>query len=275
MESLAATEHVLGGRTFHTSQRSSDARANVHVFGIVEGEDDLILMGMVKDVTGRFTEDYMAGMLGVIQSINVDGQGKRYDASRTILRIHPGTALRQPARVAKATARLLVNASFWSLVGWIVKSALVDLARLPLRAVPTALMPRYSRLSARLRGPARWAERKLRFVRWQYLGVSLWFQLELTRAQIPLQRTGKTIEHLMSIVALAHHASRQDQTQQHVAELQMLRLVDKARSIRILSDLLGMERLRGVVADIGTDIEAGQSTLLSNVEPEPCAMPWE
>jgi len=195
MESLAATEHVLGGRTFHTSQRASDARANVHVFGIVEGEDDLILMGMVKDVTGRFTERYMAGMLGVIRSINVDAQGNRLDPSRTILRIHPGTALREPVRVAKATARLLVNASFWSLVGWIVRSAFSDLVRLPLRAVPTALLPRFQRLPARLRGPARWAERKLRFVRWQYLGVSLWFQLELTRAQIPLQRTGKTIEH--------------------------------------------------------------------------------
>ena len=42
---------------------------------VVEGEDDLILMGMVKDVTDGFTSRYMAGMLGVLQSINVDSDG--------------------------------------------------------------------------------------------------------------------------------------------------------------------------------------------------------
>ncbi|MEM8713179.1 MAG: acyl-CoA dehydrogenase family protein, partial [Planctomycetota bacterium] len=94
MESQIATEHVLGGRTFHTSQRVSDSRANIHVFGVVEGEDDLILMGMVKDVTGSFTEKYMAGMLGVIQSINADAEGNRFPANRMILRITPKTILK-------------------------------------------------------------------------------------------------------------------------------------------------------------------------------------
>ncbi|MEM1451976.1 MAG: acyl-CoA dehydrogenase family protein [Planctomycetota bacterium] len=275
MESQVATEHVLGGRTFHTSQRVSDSRANVHVFGIVEGEDDLILMGMVKDVTGRFTERYMAGMLGVIQSINVGADGARLDASKSILRIGPGTALRHPARVAKATARLLTTPSFWSLVGWIVANAVADLVRLPARLVPAALLPRYRALPARLRGPARWAARRLRFVRWQNHGVNLWFQLELTRAQIPLQRLGRTIEHLTSIVALAHHASRQDETQQRVAELQARRLMGKTRSIRILTDLVGIERLRAVVAEVGSDLEFGRSTLLEGLAPQPFAAPWE
>ncbi|MEM9380830.1 MAG: acyl-CoA dehydrogenase family protein [Planctomycetota bacterium] len=275
MESQIATEHVLGGRTFHASQRVSDSRANVHVFGIVEGEDDLILMGMVKDVTARFTERYMAGMLGVIQSINVGPDGARLDASQAILRIGPGTALRRPARVAKATLRLLRTPSFWSLVGWIVANGVADLVRLPARMVPTALLPRYRALPVRLRGPARWAERRLRFVRWQNLGVNLWFQLELTRAQIPLQRLGRTIEHLTSIVALVHHASRKDVTQQRVAELQARRLMGKARSIRILTDLVGIERLRAVVAEVGSDVEFGRSTLLEGVEPQPFAAPWD
>ena len=39
-------------------------------------------------------------------------------------------------------------------------------------------------------------------MRWTNLGISLWYQLELTRAQIPLQRLGKSIEHLTSMVAL-------------------------------------------------------------------------
>ncbi|MEM9802925.1 MAG: acyl-CoA dehydrogenase family protein [Planctomycetota bacterium] len=275
MTSQVATEHVLGGRTFHTSQRASDSRANVHVFGIVEGEDDLILMGMVKDVTARFTDRYMAGMLGVIRSINVDANGERLPQDRAILRIGAGTVLRHPARVAKATGRLLANGSFWALVGWIVTNGLLDVARSAGRLVPTSLLPRYRHLPPRLRRPARFAERKLRFVRWQNLGVSLWFQLELTRAQIPLQRLGKTIEHLTSIVALVHHAAKQDVTQQRVAELQAMRLQDEVRAVRILSDLPRMDRFRGVVAEVGSDIEFGRSTLINGVEPQPFAMPWE
>jgi alkylation response protein AidB-like acyl-CoA dehydrogenase len=275
MESQAATEHVLGGRTFHTSQRVSDSRANIHVFGVVEGEDDLILMGMVKDVTGKFTERYMAGMLGVIQSINVDEDGNKVSASDMILRITPMTALKYPKRVVQATGRLLMNSSFWALVSWILINGLVEVLRLPMRLVPTALIPRYRSLPKRLRGPARWAERKLRFVRWQNVGLNLWFQLELTRAQIPLQRLGKTMEHLTAIVAMCYHGSKQDITQQRVAELQSRRLMAKARSIGLLSDLVGMERLRSVVAEVGSDIEFGRSTLITDIKPEMYAMPWD
>ncbi len=275
MESQAATEHVLGGRTFHTSQRVSDSRANIHVFGVVEGEDDLILMGMVKDVTGRFTERYMAGMLGVIQSINVEKDGSPMDPSELILRIGPMETLRFPGRVLKATLRLLINLSFWALVGWIAVGLVGELLRLPFRLVPTSWLPRYRKLPERLRGHARWAERKLRFVRWQNLGLNLWFQLELTRAQIPLQRLGKTMEHLTSMVALCYHGSEQELTQQRVAELQCRRLKDKARSVRLLSDLIGIERLRRVVGEVGSDIEFGRSTLIHKVKPEMYAMPWD
>jgi hypothetical protein len=137
------------------------------------------------------------------------------------------------------------------------------------------MIQRYKSLPKRLRGPARWAERKLRFIRWQNLGLNLWFQLELTRAQIPLQRLGKTMEHLVAIVALCNHAAKQDLTQQRVAELQSRRLMAKARSIGLLSDLIGMERLREVVADVGADIEFGRATLITDIEPEPYAMPWD
>ncbi|MEL6713262.1 MAG: acyl-CoA dehydrogenase, partial [Planctomycetota bacterium] len=106
-------------------------------------------------------------------------------------------------------------------------------------------------------------------------GINLWFQLELTRAQIPLQRLGKTLEHLTSIVALCHHAAAQEITQQRVADLQSRRLFDKVRSIRLLSDLVGMERFRGVVAEVGSDIEFGRSTLIHKVKPEMYAQPWE
>lgn len=275
LESQVACEHVLGGRTFHTSQRASDSRANVHVFGIVEGEDDLILMGMVKDVTGKFTDRYMAGMLSVIRSINVQASGERVAKQDLLLRISPATTLKYPARVATASVRLLSNASFWSLLGWIATNGLLELLRLPGRLVPSAWIPRYRRLPAGLRGPARWAERKLRGLRWANLGLNLWFQLELTRAQIPLQRLGKTIEHLTSILVLCCHAAHQDESQQRVAELQTSLLRHKLAGIKLLSGLAEMDRLRAQVAAVGSDLEQGRSSLIANVEPEPFAQPWE
>ena len=275
MDSLTACERVLGGRSFDGAARVSTARANVHVFGVVEGEDDLILMGMVKDVTSAFVDRYLADLLGVIQSINVDATGKPLPKDQLILRIGLSTALRHPGRCAKATGRLLKQPGFWRLAGWIAGNAALDLLRLPLRLVPTALLPRYAALPVTLRPFARWAERRLRRARWTWLGTNLWFQLELTRAQIPLQRFGKTLEHLVSIEALCWHASRQDETQQRVAALQCSLLREKALGIRILSGLRAMETTRQLVAAIGSDLEAGRSTLIQKVTPEPFAHPWE
>ena len=68
VESMLACEHVLGGRAFHGGSRVNDARVNLHLFGVVEGEDDLILMGMVRDVTQRFVERYLSSLLGVIEA---------------------------------------------------------------------------------------------------------------------------------------------------------------------------------------------------------------
>ena len=199
LESLTACERVLGGRSFDAGSRVSDARANMHVFGVVEGEDDLILMGMVKDITGRFTDRYMAGLLSVIRSINTDAQGKPLPREQRILRIGPATGLQYPSRCAQATGRLLLQGGFWKLAGWIAGNAAVDLLRLPGRLVPATWLPRYAGLPRALRPFARYAERKLRGRRWTYLITNLYFQLELTRAQIPLQRFGKTVEHLVSI----------------------------------------------------------------------------
>ncbi len=275
LESLTACERVLGGRSFDQGARVSAARANMHVFGVVEGEDDLILMGMVKDITGAFVDRYLKGLLGVIQSINLDGAGKPLAKDQLILRIDPSTLLRHPGRCAKATARLLAQPGFWRLAGWIAGNAALDILRLPLRLVPTALLPRYASLPAPLRPFARWAERRLRRARWTWLGTNLWFQLELTRAQIPLQRFGKTLEHLVSIVALCWHASRQDETQQRVAALQCSLLREKALGIRILSGLRAMETTRQLADAVGQDLEAGRSTLIAGVAPEPFAHPWE
>ncbi len=274
-ESLIACERVLGGRSFDNGSRVSEARPNVHVFGIVEGEDNLILMGMVKDITAKFTDQYMAGMLGVISSINLGPDGKPVDREKRILKIMPGEMLKHPIRCATATMRLLGNKSFWGLKAWIIRNAIADVLRLPGRLIPTALLPRYSSLPKGLRGFARYAERKLRQRRWTYLGLNLFFQLELTRAQIPLQRFGKTVEHLTSILVLCHHASQHDESQQRVARLQCQLLKNKFEGIPILSGLFEMQRTRDMIADVGTDIEKGKSSLLDGVEAQPFAHDWE
>lgn len=275
LRSLVACERVVGGRSFDAASRISAARSNMHVFGVVEGEDDLILMGMVKDVTSTFVDRYMAPLLGVIQSINADADGKPLPREQRILRIGPGELLAQPRRCLQATGRLLTKTGFWRLVGWVATNAVVDLLALPLRLIPASYLPRYQSLPGHLRAPARFAERKLRGRRWTYLGVNLYFQLELTRAQIPLQRFGKSIEHLVSMLVLCHHAAEQDQSQQRVARLQAELLRDEFRGIRILSALGAMRRLRGMLEDVAGDIEAGRSSLLAGVEPEPFAHPWQ
>ncbi|MEM7200307.1 MAG: acyl-CoA dehydrogenase family protein [Planctomycetota bacterium] len=276
LESLVACERVLGGRSFDAGARVTDARANVHVFGVVEGEDDLILMGMVKDVTNRFTESYLAGLLGVIQSINQGPDGKPLPREQRILRINPAEILRNPGRCFKATGRLLQQRGFWSLAGWIVRNAAADLVRLPLILVPSSMMPRYARLPAPLRGLARYAERRLRRLRWTWLLVNLHFQLELTRAQLPLQRFGKSIEHLVSMLVLCHHAAASgDAGQQRVARLQCQLLKDKVGGLRIATALFDMDRTRRMVADVGKDLERADVSLLAGVEPQPFAHPWE
>ena len=275
LESVIACERVLGGRSFTKGSRTSDARANMHVFGVVEGEDDLILMGMVKDVTARFTDECMAGMLGVIQSINLDDNGKPLPPDQRILCIGPKTIFEHPGRVLTATGRLLKNKSFWKLKWWILKNGVMDLLSAPLRLLPSHMFARYVALPPELRRYARYAERHLKRRKWVYLLVNLFFQLELTRAQIPLQRFGKSIEHLTSMLVLCHHASRQDESQQRVAALQCEMIEEKFRGLRIVSGLWAMRRQRQLVAGVGRDIEKGQSSLLAGVEAEDFAHPWE
>lgn len=276
LESQIACERVLGGRSFDQSSRVHQARHNMHVFGVVEGEDDLILMGMVKDVTDAFTTRYMAGMLGVIQSINEGPDGKPLPPDRRILRITPLTILREPKRVLQATTRLLGKGAFWLLVLWIVGNLLLELLRLPLRLLPTSWLPRYQLLPRGLRRYARFAESRLRALRWAYLGINLWFQLELTRAQIPLQRLGKVIEQLTSMLALCHHAAAlQDESLRKVAALQCEQLATRVRGTRLLTGLVQMDRLRALVGAVGDDIEKDQCSLLKGVAHQPFAHPFE
>ncbi len=275
LESQIACERVIGGRSFDKQSRVHNSRHNMHVFGVVEGEDDLILMGMVKDVTDGFTSKYMAGMLSVLQSINVGPEGKPLPAADRILRITPATAVDKPGKVLLATRRLLTNPSFWKLKAWIVGNTLMEAIRTPFRLVPTSMIPRYQLLPQELRGYARFAERRLRQLRFAYLGINLHFQLELTRAQIPLQRLGKTIEILVSMLTLCHHATNnRDQSQIRIAALHCEQLKHRVKGIRLLTGLWEMDRLRKHVAAVGEDLEKDQCTLVDNVKPQALAHPF-
>ena len=120
VESMLAAEHVLGGRAFHGGSRVNEARVNLHLFGVVEGEDDLILMGMVRDVTQRFVERYLSALLGVIDAANRAPDGGKLPAEQRILRIGVATLLREPGRSLAAVARLRVQPKFWQLAAWVI-----------------------------------------------------------------------------------------------------------------------------------------------------------
>ncbi len=275
VESMLAAEHVLGGRGFHGGSRVNEARVNLHLFGIVEGEDDLILMGMVRDVTQRFVERHLGPLLGVLQAANTAPDGGKLPEERRLLRISPHTIGRAPARSAHMLARLLLRPELWRLGAWIAANACSDLLRWPLRALPARWLGRYLALPAALRGHARYAERELRALRWSYLRLSLFYQLELTRAQIPLQRLGKRIEHLVSMLAVCHHAADADASTVQVAVLQSELLRAKYRALRGASGIAAMQRLRRAAAAVGQSIETGACELLDDVDPEPFAHSWE
>jgi alkylation response protein AidB-like acyl-CoA dehydrogenase len=275
VESMLACEHVLGGRAFHGGSRVNDARVNLHLFGVVEGEDDLILLGMVRDVTQPFVARYLGALLGVIEAANVGAGGTPLPADERILNLGPRSLLRHPARTGGALLRLAARPQLWALVAWIVGNAAVDLARLPLRLLPARSFARYRSLAPPLRRYARYAERKLRALRWSYLALSAFYQLELARAQIPLQRFGKCVEHLVAMLAICHHASAADESVQQVAVLQAQLLEEKFRAIRLVGDLAAMQRARRAVADVGAQLEEGRSSLVDGIEPQPFGHAWE
>ena len=277
VESMLAAEHVLGGRAFHGGSRVNDARVNLHLFGVVEGEDDLILMGMVRDVTQRFVDRYLSSLLGVIDS----GERQRATAascprsSASCASASRRCCASGPQR-SSAAARLLAQPKFWaarrmgrrqcaSSISCACRCGCCRLRR----------SRRYRALPRRCAATRATPSASSRMLRWSYLGLSLFYQLELTRAQIPLQRFGKCIEHLVSMLAICHHAALGDETMREVAALQAQLLQDKYRALRLFSGLRSMQRTRRAVADVGASLEAGRCSLIDDIEPQPFGHPWE
>jgi alkylation response protein AidB-like acyl-CoA dehydrogenase len=275
LESMIAAEHVLGGRAFDGRSRVNAARVNLHLFGVVEGEDEMIRMGMVRDVTGAFVARHLAPLLGQLKKANTAPNGQPVPAEQLILRLGLGALLRHPERSRRALVGILHNAVFYRLAGWITANAGADLLRLPLRLVPTSALPRYRALPASLRAHARYAERELRRIRWTYLRLSLTFQLELTGAQIALQRLGQRIEWLVSMLALCHHAAPQDETQWRIADLQCVLLRERIEAAKAGLRGRALRRLRRAIAAVGQDVADDRTSLFARLEPEPFAHPFD
>jgi alkylation response protein AidB-like acyl-CoA dehydrogenase len=275
IESMLAAEHVLGGRSFARSSRVNAARSNLHLFGVVEGEDDMIRMGMVRDVTARFVDRYLAPILGQLRAANTGPDGDTLPAADRILRLSMGTLVRHPARTIGVIGKLVANPAPYRILGWIGRNFASDLLHAPLHLLPSNLLPRYRPLPSTLREHARRAERELRALRWRHLWLSLDFQLELTGAQIALQRLGQQIEWLTSVVVLCHHAAVQDETQWRIADLQCLLLLERVRGAGAGLGTRRMRRLRKAVADVGADVASDTTSLFRGLPAEAYQHPFK
>ncbi|ADZ92163.1 acyl-CoA dehydrogenase family protein [Marinomonas mediterranea] len=273
LESLIACERVMGGRSLDKGSRISDIRATAHAFGIVEGEDDLIRLGMVRDLTKRFTTDYMSGLLNVLQKTNLDKGGNSLPADKRILRLNVAAFMAYPLRSINIVLSLVMKPDFWKLSGWVVENALERVKAGITKVIPTCFNSRYRKIPKMFRNHIRYAERELKRCRWDYFKISLVYQLELTRAQIPLQRLGQKIETLMCIATLCGHASQLDKSSQRVALAQIEILRSKLDGGN--ASTRRIDRLRKAVSLVVEDVMRGENALINKVEPQHYAHPWE
>jgi len=274
LESLIASERLIGGRSLDNSSRISEARTTLHAFGIVEGEDDLIRLGMVKDVTAAFSRKHLQGLLSVLQTINQDRQGELLPEAERIYTLNLSNFLKFPGRVGLAVLKLLLNSGTWKLLGWCLFNLLGDLCRFIGRIVPTAWLPRYKDLPGELGHNLRFSERELRKSRWLYVLFNVVYQLELTRAQVPMQRLGKRIELLMSMAVVSCHAARLDNSIQHIAQAQAELIKLELAGLGFSANSRSLRKLRRSIALVIRDIQANSCSLVSEIEPQAVAHPW-
>ena len=274
LESLICAESVVGGRSFNQESRISSTRTTAHAFSIVEGQNDLIILGMVRELTSDFVATYMAGLLGVLDSVNQNAEGNPLPPEQRILNLGPGNFIKHPVRCTKAILKLLTAKDSWRLLLWILKHALSDLFALPKRLVPVRWRPRYALLPTPLKSYARYAESCLRAQKWSYLGLNVFYQLRLARTQLPLLIFGRRIEYLVSILATVFAASEASEDIQAVAALQAELLMEKVRSKRVLRNLPAIERQRYRLQRVNDFVSTNNCELLKNIEQQTIPHPW-
>lgn len=274
LESLSCAERVIGGRSLNKESPVSATRATAHAFSIVEGENDLITLGMVREITSDFVSSYMAGILNVLDKINTDSSGNSIAEEKRILSLGFNSLLNYPGRSAKAIISLLINKDLWRLLYWILKNALLDIVSLPKRLLPATWRTRYAKLPAPLRAYAKYAEARLRDQRWTYLGLNIFYQLNLTRAQIPMLAFGKRIENLVSILTVVYASASASEDTQAVAALQAEILKQKIKENRVLRNLRAIEALRKRVQRVSGFVSNDQCELIKNLEPQAIPHAW-
>jgi hypothetical protein len=121
----------------------------------------------------------------------------------------------------------------------------------------------------------RYSERGLRQCRWIHLLFNLVYQLDLTRAQLPMRRLGKRIELLVGMTAVCAHASRLDPSAQRIAELQAETMKGELKAVSCVRGLGAIARIRRSLHEISQDFEAGECSMVNSVEPQAHAHPWD
>jgi alkylation response protein AidB-like acyl-CoA dehydrogenase len=275
LESLVACERLIGGRSLDNGSRISQARTTMHAFGIVEGEDDLIRLGMVKDISAAFTRKHLQGQLSILQAINLDKQGGLLPEAERIYTLSFSSFLKFPGRVGLAVTKLLLNAGTWKLLGWCLINLLGDLFHFFGRIVPTTWHSRYRALPGELGDYLRFSERGLRKSRWLYVLYNVVYQLELTRAQVPMQRLGKRIELLMSMAVLSCHAARLDNSIQHIAQAQAELIKLELAGLGFRASSRSLRKLRRSIALVIKDVQENSCSLVSTIGSQPVTHPWE
>ncbi|PCJ39815.1 MAG: acyl-CoA dehydrogenase [SAR86 cluster bacterium] len=274
LESLSCAERVIGGRSLNQDSPVSATRATAHAFSIVEGENDLIILGMVREITSNFVNTYMTGILTVLDEINVDSQGNPVSDDKRILSLGLKSLFKFPGRSLRAILKLLISKSLWALLAWMLKHAILDILALPKRILPVSWRPRYAKLPPALKAYARYAESRLQDQKWTYLGLNIFYQLRLTRAQIPLLIFGKRIEFLMSMLAVVYAGSVATEDIQAVAALQAELLKQKVKTKRVLRSLPAIEKLRRRLQRVSGFVKSDDCSMINDIEPHTIPHAW-
>ena len=274
LESLSCAERVIGGRSLNQESPVSATRATAHAFSIVEGENDLITLGMVREITSDFVSSYMAGILGVLDKVNSDSSGNAVPEEKRMLSLGLNSLFKYPGRSIKALLNLFINKDFWRLLYWIIKNVLLDIVTLPKRLLPAAWRTRYADLPTPLQAYAKYAEARLRDQRWTYLGLNIFYQLNLTKAQIPLLAFGTRIEKLVSLLAVVYASASATEDTQAIAALQAEILKQNIKENRIIRKLRAIETLRKRVQRVSGFVKNNQCELINDLEPQSIPHAW-
>lgn len=256
IRSMALCEHVMGGRAFTKHHRVNNSRANLHLFGVVEGEDNMIRMGMVRDVFARFSNQYLGDLLKVMATQKGENGPLRFNVS---------SLWNEPLSLLTLAGGLSTKLAFWRFVLWTLKTAIKDLFADD-RAVGA--------LSGERRQIAKFCLSKLRGMKWRYLWLTLVFQLELTRAQLPLVRMGQEIEVLVSAIAVLFHFDDGTKEERSISLFRAHQLMMKFKVLRAESSIRAMDFERDLAGAIGEKMLESELEILDTAVSTDIPIDW-